>query len=182
MQKRQVRLIFTDPDSDFSMIRLDAHGTEAERADPDIRISTALSSDFENVQELCNAIASASMYAHPALFDLFCAGLESGRLRSTKKIMDMAPIEQLITVAHEAHLRLELWYSLRGSNYTRHDTSKKNIAERHAKFAEFCRYVTADRHDNATVAFTQRTAARPPLVDDAGSSSDEDDGCEADFW
>jgi hypothetical protein len=145
-------------------------------------VRTAWSKCVENVQELRNAIASASMYAHPALFDLFCAGLETGRLRSTKKIMDMAPIEQLITVAHEAHFRLELWYSLRGSNYTRHDTSKKNIAERPSKFAEFCCYVNADRHDNATVAFKQRTAAGPPLVDDAGSSSDEDDDCEADFW
>jgi hypothetical protein len=93
------------------------------------------------------------MYTHPALFDLFCAGLERGRLRSTKK-MDMSPIEQIITVAHEAHFRLELWYSLRGLNYS-HDTSKKNIEERHHKFGEFCRYVNADRHDNATEALLQ---------------------------
>jgi hypothetical protein len=103
--------------------------------DQDIRISTVLSSEFENIQDLRNAIASPSMYTHPALFDLFCAGLESGRLRSTKK-MDMSPIEQVITVAHEAHFRLELWYSRRGLNYNSHDTSKKNIQERHDKFAE----------------------------------------------
>jgi hypothetical protein len=149
-------------------------------ADHDIRLTTALSSEFENVQDLRNAIASPSMYTHPALFDLFCAGLESGRLRSTKK-MDMSPIEQIITVAHEAHFRLELWYSLRGLNYS-HDTSKKNIEERHNKFGEFCRYVNADRNDNATEAFTTKTAAGPPIVDDAASSSDEDDGPAEDFW
>jgi hypothetical protein len=121
-QKRQLRLIFTDPDSDFSLLRLDDRGLIAQGADLDITISTALSSDFDSVQELRNAIASASMYAHPALFDLFCAGLESGRFKSTKKLMDMVPIEEVITVAHEAHFRLELWYSLRGLNYSRHDS------------------------------------------------------------
>jgi hypothetical protein len=178
MQKRQLRLIFTDPDSNFSMIRI----STGQAPDPEIKISTALSVDFNSVQELRAAIASGSMYAHPALFDLFCAGLESGKLRSTKKISNMAPIEELITVAHEAHFRLELWYSLRGLNYSRHDSSKQNIAERHDKFAEFCRYVIADRHDNATAAFTKRTAGGPPVVDDAASSSDDDDGVETDFW
>ncbi len=181
-QKRQLRLIFTDPDSDFSLLRLDDRGLIAQGADLDITISTALSSDFDSVQELRNAIASASMYAHPALFDLFCAGLESGRFKSTKKLMDMVPIEEVITVAHEAHFRLELWYSLRGLNYSRHDSWKKNIAERHDKFAEFCRCVIADRHDNATAAFKKRTAAGPPVVYDAASSSDDDDGCQPDCW
>jgi hypothetical protein len=120
------------------------------------------------------------MYTHPALFDLVCAGLESGRLRSTKK-MDMSPIEEVITVGHEAHFRLELWYCLRGLNHN-HDTSKKNIEKRHIKFSEFCRYVIADCHDNATAAFETRTASGPPLVDDAASSSDDDDGCEEDYW
>jgi hypothetical protein len=178
MQKRQLRLIFTEPDSNFSMIRI----STAQAPDPVIKISTALSVDFDSVQELRAAIASGSMYAHPALFDLFCAGLESGRFRSTKKITNIAPIEDLITVAHEAHFRLELWYSLRGLNYSRHDSSKHNIAERHEKFGEFCRYVIADRHDNATAAFQKRTAGEPPVVDEAASSSDEDDGVETDFW
>ena len=70
--------------------------------------------------------------------------------------------------AHEAHFR--------------HDSSKQNIVERHDKFGEFCRYVIADRHDNATAAFTKRTAGGPPVVDDAASSSDEDDGVEMYFW
>ena len=179
MQKRQVKLIFTDADSDFAMIK---HVPDSEGRGPDqeIRLSTALAGEFENVQDLRNAIASGSMYTHPALFDLFCAGLESGRLRSTKK-MDVSPIEQIITVGHEAHFRLELWYCVRGFKHS-HDSSKKNIEERHIKFAEFCRYVIADRHDNAAAAFVTRTASGPPIVDDAASSSDDDDGCAEDYW
>ncbi len=93
----------------------------------------------------------------------------------------MSLIEEVITIGHEAHFRLELWYCLRGLNHS-HDTSKKNIEERHIKFSEFCRYVIADRHDNATAAFGTRTASGPPLVDDAASSSDDDDGCAEDYW
>ena len=81
MQKRQLRLLFTEPNSNFSMIRI----STAQAPDPEITIATALSEDFDSVQELRAAIASGSMYAYPALFDLFCAGLESGRFRSTKQ-------------------------------------------------------------------------------------------------
>jgi hypothetical protein len=178
MQKRQAKLIFTSPDSDFAMVKENVSGSGGNGQD--ITVSNALSSEFNTIQDLRNAIASPTMYTHPALFDLFCAGLESGRLRSTKK-MKTSPIEQLITVAHEARFRLELWYSLRGLNYS-HDTSKTNIQERHEKFAEFCRHVNEDRHDNATAAFTSRTTEGPPIADDAGSSSDSDDGCEQDYW
>jgi hypothetical protein len=129
MQKRQVKLIFTSPDSDFAMVRGNVDGSAALGDGQDIRISSGLSSEFDttSIQDLRNAIASPSMYTHSALFDLFCAGLESGRLRSTKK-MDMSPIEEVITVAHEAHFRLELWYCLRGLNHS-HDTSKTNIVD-----------------------------------------------------
>jgi hypothetical protein len=70
-------------------------------------ISTNLSADFETVSNLRKAIASPKMYTYPLLFDLFCAGLESEKLRSTKP-MPISRIEQVITVAHEAHFRLEL--------------------------------------------------------------------------
>ncbi len=72
MQKRQLKLIFADPDSDFAFIK-HVPKSEALGADQDIRLSTALSGEFEDVLDLRNAIASGSMYTHPALFDLFCA-------------------------------------------------------------------------------------------------------------
>jgi hypothetical protein len=87
----------------------------------------------------------------------------------------MTRISDIITVAHEAHFRLELWFALRGGNYS-HDTSKHSITERHEKFGEFCRYVTADCHDNADLAFANRAATGPLAEEDAGSSSDSDDG------
>ena len=95
--------------------------------------------------------------------------------------MPMSRIEQVITVAHEAHFRLELWFSLRGGNFS-HDTSKQNINERHGKFGEFCRFVNEDRHDNADKAFDNRHAAGPPSVNDSDSDDDSDDGVEEDFY
>jgi hypothetical protein len=89
MQKRQIKLIFTSPDSDFAMVRENENGSAALGDDKDITISNALSSEFDTVQDLRNALASPKMYTHPALFDLFCAGLESGRLRLYQKNGDV---------------------------------------------------------------------------------------------
>jgi hypothetical protein len=95
--------------------------------------------------------------------------------------MEMTRIQDIITVPHEAHFRLELWFALRGGNYS-HDTSKHSVTERHEKFAEFCRYVTENRHDNADLAFANRAAAGPLPEEDACSSSDSDDGVGQDYY
>ena len=76
-----------------------------------VKISSTLSSEFATIKDLRNAIASPKMYEYPKLLDLFCAGLECGRVRGTKRV-SITPIEELITVAHEAHFRLELLYAL----------------------------------------------------------------------
>ena len=95
--------------------------------------------------------------------------------------MPLSRIEQVITVAHEAHFRLELWFSLRGANHS-HDSSKQSINERRAKFGEFCRCVNEDRHDNADKAFENRRASGPPTENDSDSEDDSDDGVQEDFY
>ena len=115
------------------------------------------------------------------MFDLFCAGLESGRLRGTKQ-MSISPIEQLITVAHEAHFRLELWYALSLTRY-RHTISKKYVSERFEKHAEFCKFVAQDRRENGTAAFKDRNSAVSKVTDDDNdSSSDSDDGVSGEYY
>ena len=95
--------------------------------------------------------------------------------------MPVSRIEQIITVAHEAHFRLELRFSLRGGNYS-HDSSKQNINERRAKFGEFCRYVNEDRHDNADKAFENRGASGPQPDNDSDSDDESDDVVEEDCY
>jgi hypothetical protein len=180
-QKRQLKLMFLNNDSEYAMISDYVVGSASPTTcEKEMGISKALSPEFETVQDLRKAIASSKMYTYPLLFDLFCAGLESGKLRSTKP-MPISRIEQVITLAHEAHFRSELWFSLRGGNFS-HDTSKQSIAERHGKFGEFCRFVNEDRHDNADKAFENRRAAGPQPDNDSDSDDESDDVVAEDFY
>ena len=181
MQKRQLKQLFLNNDSEYALVSNYVVGSMSPTTDEqEMGISKALTPEFETVKDLRKAICSPKMYTYPLLFDVFCAGLESGKLRSTKA-MPLSRIEQVITVAHEAHFRLELWFSLRGGNHS-HDSSKHSIKERRAKFGEFARFVKEDRHDNAEKAFENRRAAGPPTENDSDSDDDSDDGVEEDFY
>ena len=180
MQKRAVKELFLKPGSEYAMVADHVYGTQALALEQEPRLTTKLSSEFPTVKDLRNALASTTMYTHPKLFDLFCSGLESGKLRSTDT-MQMTRIQDVITIGHENHFRLELWFALRGGNYS-HDSSKKSIAERYEKFGQLCRAVNEDRHDNADPAFTIRSATREAVVDEADSSSDSDDGIGQDYF
>ena len=147
----------------------------------DLKISTTLNSEFRNIQDLRKTLFSPRMYAYPKLFDLFCAGLESGRLRGTKQ-MSISPIELLITVAHEAHFRLELWYALSLTRY-RHTISKTYVSERFEKHAEFSKFVAQDRRATGTAAFNLRNSAvKMDTEHDKDSSSDSDDGVSGEYY
>jgi hypothetical protein len=181
MQKRQLKQLFLNNNSEYALVSDYIVGSVSPTTDDkEMGVSKHLTPEFETVQDLRKAICSPKMYTYPLLFDIFCAGLESGKLRSTKP-MPVSRIEQIITVAHEAHFRLELWFSLRGGNYS-HDSSKQNINERRAKFGEFCRCVNQDRHDNADKAFDNRRAAGPQTDNDSDSDDESDDGVAEDFY
>jgi hypothetical protein len=66
-----------------------------------------IQSGIETVEELRTIIKSAKMYTNEVLYDFFCAGLESGRLKQSEQ-MKPTHIKKLITVAHEAHFRRNL--------------------------------------------------------------------------
>ena len=92
------------------------------------------------------------------------------------------PIEELITVAHEAHFRLELWYALALTRY-RHTIKRTYIEERFEKHAEFCKMVAQGRRESGTAAFKHRNSAVKNVFDDnADTSSDSDDGVSQDYY
>jgi hypothetical protein len=96
--------------------------------------------------------------------------------------MSISPIEQLITVAHDAHFRLELWYALSLTRF-RHTINRSYITERFKMHPEFCKFVAQDRRKNGTAAFKYRNAAVSKVLDDnADSSSDSDDGVSGDYY
>jgi hypothetical protein len=63
------------------------------------------------------------MYTNKLLYHLFCSGLESGFFRGshTRRCSD---IRKLITAAHEAHFRAELWFALSKKSF-RHNSYKR---------------------------------------------------------
>jgi hypothetical protein len=113
MQKRAVKELFLKPGSDYAMVADHVYGNQALALEQEPRVSNTLKNELPTLKDLRNALASPTMYTHPKLFDLFCSGLESGKLRSTE-LMETTRIQVVITLGHEAHFRLELWFALRG--------------------------------------------------------------------
>ena len=98
-QVRQIKLIYLDDKSDFTLVSDYVIGASSHGALKQMRISNALNGEFNDIEDLRTALYGPNMYNYEKLFDLFCAGLESGRFRGTDE-MPMSPIENLITVAH----------------------------------------------------------------------------------
>jgi hypothetical protein len=70
----------------------------------------------------------------------------------------MTTISELITPSHEAHFRLELWWSLPHTGEYRHSISKSHAGTRIQKWKDLLPVVLQDRHDNEETAFMKRQA------------------------
>jgi hypothetical protein len=179
-QVRQIKLIYLDGKSDFALVTDYVIGASANGALKQMRISNAVSGEFNDIEDLRNALFSPNMYHYDKLFDLFCAALESGRFRATNQ-MPISPIENLITVAHEAHFRLELWYALTAQSF-RHDTARVACEERAEKHHKLCMLVAQDRRENGTLAFKNRNSTKATNDDNSDNSDDSDEGVDSQFY
>ena len=74
------------------------------------------------------------------------------------KRLQPTTIGSLITIAHEAHFRLELWYTLSKVDFS-HSSKVTHIAKRKENFIAFCKLVIKDRLHNEAAAFAQRLAS-----------------------
>jgi hypothetical protein len=96
------------------------------------------------VAEVRTCLKSEEMYLNPAMYNLMCCGLESGKLKNGKKQQSRSSLRCLVTFAHEAHNRLELYLALKRQRY--HKKSNATHAERRIKMWEaFCDIVFNDR-------------------------------------
>jgi hypothetical protein len=180
-QIRQLKLLFLDDKSPFCMISdYKMGGSSNATIQKEMRISSSLRDEFETIDDLRDALIAGTMYKYPLLFDLFCGGLESGKIRGIPK-MDMSPIEDIIQVAHEAHFRLELWYAMVNHAY-RHEPSKVQRTSRHAKHTALCALVTLERRECATHAFKHRSSVFGSQEAQCDSSSDDDTGVPEEFY
>ena len=77
-------------------------------------------SHIKSTTELQELLVSPKMYQDNILFDIFCLGLESGNFRQNRK-RPYTPLNDLITKAHEAHFRVELYLALSKKSFRHHN-------------------------------------------------------------
>ena len=139
--------------------------------------------EFEDVRALQKALVSSTMYTHPNLFDKWCGGIESGNFRLNAAHPRAKPSTYL-TVAHEAHFRLEMWYALKHYGY-QHPINMQHNLDRREKWKICMTKVKQDRENNEREAFQKRQAASG--TENASnaieeSSSSEEDAIDQEFW
>ena len=116
------------------------------------------------------------MYCNPVLYNLFCSGIESGKIKYNPK-KGPTTISKLLTISHEANIRSELWWALDSQKY-RHLPSAEHIKDRLLEFHKFREKVIADCADNEEKAAQGRHGPQP--ADNDESSEDDDDEDEMD--
>ena len=124
-------------------------------------------------------IKSPNMYKNEVVFNLFCLGLESGMLKLARRLSPTR-LQRLITVAHEAHFRLELWLALMKQGF-RHKTTAAWNDKRKEYWDEFCKLVAADRKDNEESASLNRLGLNGQQNSD-GSDDEGNGGIHPDYF
>jgi len=99
------------------------------------------------------------MYRNEVLYGKWLVGLESGIIRGIPPSKPKR-IGKLITIAAEAHIRLELWLALAKRSF-RHSPALEEKIERRIKWKELARLVHKDRTDNADAAHDLRLSKLP---------------------
>jgi hypothetical protein len=125
--------------------------TDLDKKQADMRVNMELvKTGLTTVKDVRACLKSEEMYLNPALYNLLCCGLESGKLKNGKK-QGPSSLRCLITVAHEAHVHLELYLALKRQRYHK-KTNTSNSAARKLQWEVFCEIVFNDRFRNAEAA------------------------------
>jgi hypothetical protein len=131
-----------------------------------------------SIEDLRELLISPKMYQDKVLFDLFCTGIESGNFRQTKR-RPYKPLQLLMTKAHEAHFRVELYFALSQKCY-RHINSPALYTARICMFNQVIKSVREGREkwlEAATAArytsLTQEQRTAFEVKNDEGNDSEE---------
>jgi hypothetical protein len=113
------------------------------------------------------------MYKNEVLYRKWMEGLESGGI---KGIPPCKPnrIGKLLTIAAEAHTRLELWLALAKRSF-RHSPALEDQIDRRRKWKDLARLVFKDRTDNADAAHDLRLSKLPDAAADGEAVPPRDD-------
>jgi hypothetical protein len=138
-----------------------------------LMLSPGMSVVFKDVEELMTRLASNNMYTSEALYDKFCRGIESGKLRDVP-IRRPTPLQTMTTIAHEAHFRWEISECMTRQGF-RWGLGPANVEQREKGFQEMCERVAEDRQNNADTAWTKRLQSLGPEDRDSNDSSSDDE-------
>ncbi len=181
VQIRYIKMIWLSLSSSYSLA---TNALEAElnnEVETEIMLSpTVEASGISTVAELRNLIKSPAMYTNSVVFNLFCSGLESGMLKMSRP-KSPTRLAKLITIAHEAHFRLEIWLALTKQGF-RHKTTTSWNDKRRLYWIEFCKLVAQDRKDNEENASISRIGGGVLQQQDDSSGDDEAEAVNPEYF
>ena len=149
-QTRFFKNVWLSNNSPYSLVT-NVITTDLDKKQADMKVNMELvKTGLTTVEDVRDCLKSDEMYLNPALYNLLCCGLESGKLKNGKR-QDRSTLRCLITVAHEAHLRLELYLALKRQRYHKNSNAQKSAA-RKLQWVALCEIVFKDRLQNAETA------------------------------
>ena len=149
-QTRFFKNVWLSNNSPYSLVT-NVITTDLDKKQADMKVNMELvKTGLTTVEDVRDCLKSDEMYLNPALYNLLCCGLESGKLKNGKK-QGPSSLRCLITVAHESHLRLELYLALRRQRYHKKPNTV-NSTERKKQWEALCEIVYHDRLCNAEAA------------------------------
>ncbi len=131
-------------------------------------------SDLTTIAALRDCIKSDEMYLNPAVYNLLCGGVESGKLKNGSKTNVPSSLPRLMTAAHEARLRLELFLALKRQRYGKNSDKGEGI-RRKKMWEAFCEVVHEDRELHATSAEQARLESAGNPTGNNRDLQDDDD-------
>jgi hypothetical protein len=169
VQDGQFRRLWLANDSKFALV-INVVKNDLQKNGGEMKLNPGIvATGITTVDQLRDLLKSDAMYANLAVYNLFCGGLESGKIKKLTKPEGPTSIKKLLTGAHEANLRLKLYYAL-GNQSFGHTPSHEHSDQRTALWRTFCQLVYDDRLANEEAATLARRGGVPE-----GASDDEDD-------
>lgn len=169
----KVKEVFFQNDSPFALVK-NVLLTDLNKKQGIMKLTpTVVQGGVTSVDALRKLIRSKNMYVNPVMYDIFCAGIESGNLKYNPK-KGPTTISKLLTVRYEASIRSELWWTLSEQRF-RHLPTSTHIKEREAQYEQFRDMVLADRAANEAQAAIGRHPAGENEDDTSGEETDDED-------
>ena len=135
--------------------------------------AVVVESGLPTVEDVQKCLKGENLYLNPVMYNLLISGVESGKLKNIPRATTPWTLREKLTIAHEAHIRLELWFSLSKQEYY-HDPSILHGEKRIRMWKKLCDVVLADREKNGQQAEANRRGGVIPDTIMEGAESDDE--------